>query len=84
MSSSAAQAVPVINGRVPRAARRASSRADAAARAGLRTAFVQRPFEFGDPARKDLGFEPRFDVNAKDFIDLARRIASGVPRGLPA
>jgi 2-haloacid dehalogenase len=47
---------------------------DAAARAGLRTAFVQRPFEFGDPAIKDLAPEKRFDVNAKDFVDLARQL----------
>ena len=47
---------------------------DAAARAGLRTAFVQRPLEFGDPAKKDLASEPRFDVNAKDFVDLARKL----------
>jgi 2-haloacid dehalogenase len=47
---------------------------DGAARAGLRTAFVQRPLEFGDAAKKDVSFEGRFDVNAKDFVDLARRL----------
>lgn len=47
---------------------------DAAARAGLRTAFVQRPLEYGDPAKKDVAFEKRFDVNAKDFLDLARQL----------
>jgi 2-haloacid dehalogenase len=47
---------------------------DGAARAGLRTAFVTRPLEFGDAAKKDLAFEPRFDVNAKDFVDLARKL----------
>lgn len=47
---------------------------DGAARAGLRTAFVQRPLEFGDAAKKDVAFEPRFDVNAKDFVDLARKL----------
>ena len=47
---------------------------DAAARAGLRTAFVQRPLEFGEAAKKDVAFEPRFDVNAKDFVDLARQL----------
>jgi 2-haloacid dehalogenase len=46
---------------------------DAAARAGLRTAFVQRPKEFGDAARKDVAPEKRFDFNAKDFVDLARQ-----------
>jgi 2-haloacid dehalogenase len=47
---------------------------DGAARAGLRTAFVTRPLEFGDAAKKDLTFEDRFDVNAKDFVDLARKL----------
>ena len=47
---------------------------DAAARAGLRTAFVQRPLEFGDAAKKDVAPETRFDVNAKDFVDLARQL----------
>jgi 2-haloacid dehalogenase len=47
---------------------------DGAARAGLRTAFVTRPLEFGDAAKKDLAFEGRFDVNAKDFVDLARKL----------
>lgn len=47
---------------------------DGAARAGLRTAFVTRPLEFGDPALKDLAPDPRFDVNAKDFLDLARQL----------
>jgi len=44
---------------------------DAAAAAGLRTAFVQRPKEFGDPAKKDLTPETRFDLNVKDIGDLA-------------
>jgi len=47
---------------------------DGAARAGLRTAFVARPLEFGDPALKDVAPEPRFDANAKDFLDLARQL----------
>jgi 2-haloacid dehalogenase len=47
---------------------------DAAARAGLRTAFVQRPLEFGEAAKKDLAPEKRFDANAKDFVDLALRL----------
>jgi 2-haloacid dehalogenase len=47
---------------------------DAAAGAGLRTAFVQRPMEFGDPAKKDVSPESRFDLNAKDFVDLARQL----------
>lgn len=47
---------------------------DGAARAGLRTALVARPFEFGDVARKDVAPEPRFDANARDFLDLARQL----------
>jgi 2-haloacid dehalogenase len=47
---------------------------DAAAAAGLRTAFVQRPMELGDPALKDVKPEKRFDVNAADFLDLARKL----------
>lgn len=47
---------------------------DAAARAGLRTAHVARPLEFGDPAKKDVAPERRFDLNARDFLDLARQL----------
>ena len=47
---------------------------DAAAAAGLRTAHVQRPREFGDPARKDVAPEARFDLNARDFLDLADQL----------
>lgn len=47
---------------------------DAASAAGLRTAFVARPMEFGDPAKKDVRPEKRFDVNAADFVDLARQL----------
>lgn len=46
-----------------------------AARAcGLRTAFVPRPLEFGPNARVDLRAERAFDVNARDFPDLAARL----------
>ncbi len=47
---------------------------DAAARSGLRTAFVRRPLELGDRARTDLAPEARFDINARDFVDLARQL----------
>jgi len=47
---------------------------DAAAGAGLRTAFVARPMERGDPAKVDAAPEARFDFNAKDFVDLARQL----------
>ncbi|MCX7891215.1 MAG: haloacid dehalogenase type II [Burkholderiales bacterium] len=49
---------------------------DAAKRCGLKAAFVQRPLEFGPGARKDLKPEPRFEVNAKDFIDLAKKLGA--------
>ena len=42
----------------------------AAAAAGFRTAFVPRPLE--RPNRRiDLSYDPAFDVNAKDFLELA-------------
>lgn len=47
---------------------------DHAARSGLRTAFVQRPLEFGKGRNNDLAPETRFDINAKDFVDLARQM----------
>ena len=47
---------------------------DAAAVAGLRTAFVQRPAEFGDPAKNDVKPEQRFDLNVKDFGELASKL----------
>jgi 2-haloacid dehalogenase len=47
---------------------------DAAASTGLRTAFVMRPMERGDPAKADVAPEARFDVNAKDFVDLAKQL----------
>jgi len=49
---------------------------DAAAATGLRTAFVARPMERGDPAKADVAPEARFDVNAKDFVDLAKQLGS--------
>jgi 2-haloacid dehalogenase len=45
---------------------------DAAARTGLRTAFVRRPLEFG--TKQDVAPESRFDFNARDFVDLARQV----------
>ena len=45
-----------------------------AAAAGLRTAFVQRPKEFGDPAINDVRPERRFDLNVKDLGDLAAEL----------
>ena len=47
----------------------------AAARCGLRTAYVPRPLEFG-PGRAGSPPEPgqRFDVVAADFVDLAEKL----------
>ena len=47
----------------------------AAAQAGLRTAFVPRPKE--RPNRRiDLSFDEAFDVNARDFLDLAAQLGA--------
>lgn len=48
----------------------------AARKAGLRTAFVRRPKEFGPDVVRDLSDEPRFDFNADDFVDLADRVGA--------
>ena len=46
-----------------------------AARAlGLKTAFVRRPLEFGPHGKPDLDFDPLFDINATDFLDLANQL----------
>ncbi len=47
----------------------------AAAEAGLRTAFVPRPLEWPN-RRIDLSYEDAFDVNAKDFLDLAAQLGA--------
>ncbi|MFI5775804.1 haloacid dehalogenase type II [Nocardia sp. NPDC051570] len=41
---------------------------------GMRTAFIARPAEYGDPALADIRFEAEFDINATDFEDLATRL----------
>ena len=46
----------------------------AAKSCGLATAFVRRPNEHGPGVKKDLKREPAFDINAKDFPDLAKRL----------
>lgn len=52
----------------------------AAARVGLRTAWVKRPFEYGpNPERRpppDAEPGDRFDVEADDFLDLATRLGA--------
>jgi 2-haloacid dehalogenase len=47
----------------------------AAKACGLATGFVGRPKEKGPKAKVDVSPEADFDINAKDFIDLARRLA---------
>jgi 2-haloacid dehalogenase len=48
----------------------------AARQAGLRTAFVPRPLEFGPAGAADTGPETSFDVTARDFLDLADRLGA--------
>ncbi len=47
----------------------------AAQACGLATAFVRRPREKGPKVKLDLSPEPSFDCNARDFVDLARKMA---------
>jgi 2-haloacid dehalogenase len=54
----------------------------AAARAcGLLTAYIERPLEFGAARPKDVSPVAENTLHARDFIDLARQLAS---RGAPA
>lgn len=46
----------------------------AARKAGLKTAFVERPLEKGLGGGADLGRENWMDFYAKDFVDLARQL----------
>jgi 2-haloacid dehalogenase len=48
----------------------------AAKQAGLRTAFVARPLEFGAAGTADNGPEAGFDVTARDFYDLADKLGA--------
>ena len=47
----------------------------AAQACGLATAFVRRPREKGPNVKVDIAPEPSFDYNARDFVDLARRLS---------
>ena len=48
---------------------------DLAAQAlGFKTAFVPRPLEYGPDRVLDTTADPRFDVNATDFMDLAAQM----------
>jgi 2-haloacid dehalogenase len=47
----------------------------AAARAwGLRTAYVERPLEFGAAHAKDVTRQPDNDLHARDFLHLAQQL----------
>jgi 2-haloacid dehalogenase len=46
----------------------------AAQRVGLKAAFVTRPYERGPDHTPDLTPDPGFDVNARDFNDLAGKL----------
>jgi 2-haloacid dehalogenase len=46
----------------------------AAAKCGLKTAFVKRPLEHGRGAALDLASELEFSVNAESFLDLADQL----------
>ena len=46
----------------------------AARRCGCRTAYVERPHEFGPAVAKDVSGDPANDFHATDFIDLARQL----------
>jgi 2-haloacid dehalogenase len=48
----------------------------AAAGCGLRTAYVHRPREFGDRPSNDLPADPKVDLIAKDFEDLATQLGA--------
>lgn len=51
----------------------------AAARAGLRTAYVPRPLEHGRGGAMEPVGDLHFDVEAADFIDLAEQLATFTP-----
>ena len=40
----------------------------------LKTALVLRPLEYGKGKHPDLSPEPAFDINARDFLDLADQL----------
>ena len=46
----------------------------AAAKCGFKTGFVQRPLEHGPGGKADLGDGKPFDMEAKDFVELADKM----------
>ena len=49
----------------------------AAREAGLKTAFIHRPLEFGPTRQADTAATGDFDVVTSDILDLARQLSSG-------
>ncbi len=52
----------------------------AAKAVGLKTAFVTRPLEFGPGGTPDQQPDASVDLSAKDFLDLAQKLATGSVR----
>jgi 2-haloacid dehalogenase len=48
----------------------------AAARVGLKTAFIERPLEFGPDKKSDNPADVTADVKASDFLDLAAKLGA--------
>ena len=48
----------------------------AAKAVGMKTAFVARPLEFGPEGNPDIAPNPAFDINARDFLDLADQLGA--------
>jgi len=48
----------------------------AAAAAGLRTAYVHRPLEFGPERAPERADRAAFDLTARDFEDLAEQLGA--------
>jgi 2-haloacid dehalogenase len=48
----------------------------AAAKHGLKTAFIKRPHEYGRDNNPDLESEPEFTFNAESFLDLADQLGT--------
>jgi 2-haloacid dehalogenase len=46
----------------------------AARNCGLRTAYIERPLEFGAKRPKDISPAPENTYHAKDFLDLAEQL----------
>ena len=47
---------------------------DAARQFGLRTAYIERPFEYGADQIKDVTADESNDFHARDFADLAEQL----------